>query len=447
MGRIPERHFHQGVRVGVLPQGAARVPVRDFLSMSVITPPRAEIGVPHRPLRRGADNALVGGVCGGLAIRLGVSERAVRVVTCVVALLWGVGLVAYFALWLTVARAGEDRSIAARLLGGRNRLARVAVAVAVGVLVLLVLHPFSQALLGPLSWAFLLSVLGLIVVWRGATSEERQRLEEIGRNTPLLRTRAEWTRTSAFVRVLVGVVLVLLGVRLVVLVSRPFDRGAPAAIFGAAFVVAGAVVLLAPWWLSLVHDLTDERRSRVRVEERAKLAAHLHDSVLQTLTLIERSADDPSQVTRLARTQERELRQWLFGPATTSPVATLAGALDALVGEIEGDYGVRVELVVVGEATLTEALADFVAAGREAAINAARWSGAERVSIYAEVEPTTASLFVRDRGRGFDPAAVPEDRRGLAVSIRERLAARGGTATVRSAPGEGTEVALEVALA
>ncbi len=447
MGRNPETPLHQGVPVGVLPQGTAPAPVRDFCAMSVTTPSHAEVGVPHRPLRRGADNALVGGVCGGLAIRLGVSERSVRVVTCVVALLWGVGLLAYFALWLTVPRAGEDRSIAGRLLGGRNRLLRVAVAVAVGALVLLVLHPFSQALLGPLSWAFLLAVLGLIVVWRGATTEERQRLEELGRNTPFLRTRAEWTRTSAFVRILVGLVLVLLGVRLAALVSRPVDGGAPAAIFGAAFVVAGAVVLLAPWWLSLVHDLSDERRSRVRVEERAKLAAHLHDSVLQTLTLIERSADDPGQVTRLARTQERELRQWLFGPVTTNHVATLAGALDALVGEIEGDYGVRVELVVVGEATLTEALADLVAAGREAAINAARWSGAERVSLYAEVEPDKASLFVRDRGRGFDPAAVPEDRHGLAVSIRERLAARGGTATVRSAPGEGTEVALEVALA
>lgn len=412
--------------------------------MSVTSPPRAEIGIPHRPLRRGVDNALVAGVCGGIAIRLGVSERAVRVVTCVVTLFWGVGLLAYFALWLTVPRAGEDRSIAARLLGGRNRLLRVAVALAVGVIVLLVLHPFSQALLGPLSWAFLVAVLGLVVVWRGATAEERQRLEEIGRNTPLLRSREGWTKTSAFVRTLVGLVLVLLGVRLFAMVSRPVDGGAPAAIFGAAVVVAGVVIVLAPWWLTLVRDLSDERRSRVRVEERAKLAAHLHDSVLQTLTLIERSADDPTQVTRLARTQERELRQWLFGPETPSAVATLASALDAVVAEIEGDYGIRLELVVVGDAPMDEPLADLVAAGREAAINAARWSGADRVALYAEVEGDKVSLFVRDRGRGFDPEAVPADRHGLAVSIRERIAARSGAATVRSTPGEGTEVALEV---
>lgn len=412
--------------------------------MSVTSPPRAEIGVPHRPLRRGVDNALVAGVCGGIAIRLGVSERAVRVVTCVVTLFWGVGLLAYFALWLTVPRAGEDRSIAARLLGGRNRLLRVAVAIAVGVVVLLVLHPFSQALLGPLSWAFLVAVLGLVVVWRGATPEERQRLEDIGRNTPLLRSREGWTKTSAFVRTLVGLVLVLLGVRLFAMVSRPVDGGAPAAIFGAAVVVAGVVIVLAPWWLSLVRDLSDERRSRVRVEERAKLAAHLHDSVLQTLTLIERSADDPAQVTRLARTQERELRQWLFGPETPSAVATLASALDAVVAEIEGDYGIRLELVVVGDAPMDEALTDLVAAGREAAINAARWSGADRVALYAEVEGDRVSLFVRDRGRGFDPEAVPADRHGLAVSVRERVAARAGAATVRSTPGEGTEVALEV---
>jgi signal transduction histidine kinase len=412
--------------------------------MTVTTPPRAQIGVPHRPLRRGVDNALVGGVCGGVAIRLGVRERTVRVLACLATLVWGVGLLVYLALWLTVPRAGEERSIASRLLGGRNRLLRVAVAVAVVVVVLLVLHPFSQLLLGPLSWAFLVSVLGLIVVWRGATSDERQHLEDLGRNVPLVRAHDGWGKTSALVRTILGLVLVFLGVRLLAVVGRRVDGGAPAAIFGAAIVVAGVVVVFAPWWLSLAHDLSTERRSRVRVEERAKLATHLHDSVLQTLTLIERSAGDRAQVTRLARNQERELRQWLFGPETSNHGSTLSGALNDVVAEIENDYGVRVELVVVGDAPLDPALADLVAAGREGAINAARWSGVDRVSIYAEVESDKVTLFVRDLGHGFDPDAVPDDRHGLAVSIRQRLAARAGSATVRSTIGEGTEVALEV---
>lgn len=412
--------------------------------MTVTTPPRAQIGVPHRPLRRGVDNALVGGVCGGVAIRLGVSERMVRVLACIAALVWGLGLLFYLALWLTVPRAGEERSIASRLLGGRNRLLRVAVAVAVVVVVLLVLHPFSQLLLGPLSWAFLFAVLGLLVVWRGATSDERQHLEDLGRNVPLVRAHDGWGKTSALLRTIVGLVLMFLGVRLLTIVGHRVDGGAPAAIFGAAIVVAGVIVVFAPWWLSLVHDLSTERRSRVRIEERAKLATHLHDSVLQTLTLIERSAGDKGQVTRLARNQERELRQWLFGPETSNQTSTLSGALNDVVTEIENDYGVRVELVVVGESALDAALTDLVGAGREAAINAARWSGVDRVSIYAEVEGDKVTLFVRDLGSGFDPESVPADRHGLAVSIRQRIAARAGSATVRSTIGEGTEVALEV---
>jgi signal transduction histidine kinase len=66
------------------------------------------------------------------------------------------------------------------------------------------------------------------------------------------------------------------------------------------------------------------------------------------------------------------------------------------------------------------------------------------VAVFAEVEPGEVSLFVRDRGCGFDPETVPDDRKGLAESVHARMARRGGSATVRSAPGQGTEVSLRM---
>jgi signal transduction histidine kinase len=163
---------------------------------------------------------------------------------------------------------------------------------------------------------------------------------------------------------------------------------------------------------------------------------------LQTLTLIERAAGDEAAVTRLARNQERELRQWLFSPEGAPDASSFVGDLRTLEDEIENDYGVRVELVVVGDCVSDERVTALVAAGREAAINAARWSGAELVSIFAEVEESTISLFVRDQGSGFDPATVPSDRQGIALSIRQRMTQRGGNVTLKSTLGAGTEVQL-----
>jgi signal transduction histidine kinase len=213
-------------------------------------------------------------------------------------------------------------------------------------------------------------------------------------------------------------------------------------------VVAGFALVLAPWWLRLGRDLASERRQRARAEERAEMAAHLHDSVLQTLALIQRSAADPQQVQRLARAQERQLRSWLFdatpGQRDGLGPASISGALLALQQEVEADHGVRVELVTVGDAPLDDASRALLAAAREAAVNAAKWSGADVVSIYAEVEPSALSVFVRDRGRGFDPAAVASDRKGIAESIHGRVRRCGGTSSVRSSPGQGTEVALKM---
>jgi signal transduction histidine kinase len=184
----------------------------------------------------------------------------------------------------------------------------------------------------------------------------------------------------------------------------------------------------------------------MRVEERANVAAHLHDSVLQTLTLIERSAGDEAAVVRLARNQERELRAWLFDPESTEADAptTYGSLLRALQGEIENDYGVTIELVTVGDIEADDNVVALVSAAREAAINAAQWSNAPTVSIYGEVDGTTLTLFVRDLGRGFDVETIPADRHGIALSIRQRMQHHGGSATIKSILGAGTEVQLSL---
>jgi signal transduction histidine kinase len=191
-----------------------------------------------------------------------------------------------------------------------------------------------------------------------------------------------------------------------------------------------------------------ERQARALAEERAQMAAHVHDSVLQTLALIQRSADDPQNVLRLARAQERELRAWLFegrAPGTVSEDATmLAEGVGLLQRHVEADHGITVQVVMVGDCALTDGLRALLDAAREATVNAAKWSGAPQVSLYAEVEPAAVMLFVRDRGRGFDPDTVPGDRQGIAQSIRARMARFGGKVAIRSAPGEGTEVELSL---
>jgi len=190
--------------------------------------------------------------------------------------------------------------------------------------------------------------------------------------------------------------------------------------------------------------LVDERRRRIRADERAVISSHLHDSVLQTLALIQKRSDDPASVAALARRQERELRQWLYGRPPEQG-GTLRLALEEAAAEVEDQYGVAVENVVVGDEPLDEGLAAVVAATREAMVNAAKFSGDSLVAVFAEVSPDSIEVFVRDRGVGFDLEAVPDDRRGLADSIIGRIQRLGGTAEVRTAPGEGTEVRLQLA--
>jgi signal transduction histidine kinase len=406
-------------------------------------PPRSIIGTPIRPYRRGVENAILGGVCGGLAIRLGVKERTVRVVFALLTLLSGAGLLLYMLIWLMLPRAGEDASIATRLVGRPRKLRHLLLSLLVIVGLAWLLGVLGVENLGIFTWPLWLSLVVFLGVWKGASPAERHHLDDLVKAAPLIGRAASRDRRTLWLRVVLGAVLIFVGLRILHHFGGAWGFAAPA-LFGALVLLLGVMILFAPWWLTTLSDLTGERRARMRVEERANVAAHLHDSVLQTLTLIERSAGDEAAVRRLARTQERELRAWLFdaeAPRESVP-ATYASLLRELQGEIENDYGVTVELVTVGDGDADERVVALVAAAREAAINAARWSSAPTVSIYGEVEAQTITLFVRDLGRGFDVEAIPSDRHGIALSIRDRMERHGGTSSIKSIVGAGTEVQL-----
>jgi signal transduction histidine kinase len=218
------------------------------------------------------------------------------------------------------------------------------------------------------------------------------------------------------------------------------------AVLAGAAVVAGTAGVAGPWLIRMANDLAGERRERIRTQERAEIAARVHDSVLHTLALIQRNIDDPREVARLARAQERDLRSWLYRPGTPAPTDRLGAAIEQAAAEVEDSYGVSVDVVVVGDAVLDEALHGLVQAAREAMVNAAKSSGTQAMSVYVEVEGDVVSAFVRDRGRGFDLDAVDHDRYGIRQSIVGRMQRHGGSAQIRTAPGEGTEVALSMPL-
>jgi signal transduction histidine kinase len=410
----------------------------------------------HRVLRH-RRGAVVAGVSGGIAEHLGVPVLRVRVVLTVLCALGGAGVLAYGGLWAFCALepAGTERQV-----DDRDRLRGYGL-VALGLALALVLSAVGEQVsgwvLGPLG----IALVGAAVVWREADGDgEGARAGRRGR------PRIVSGRGGVF-RAVLGVVLVAGGIVVFLLgsVGGAVGSGALGAVqFGllaATATLVGVVVLTIPWWMRLARELTAERRERIRSEERAEIAAHLHDSVLQTLALIQRhteSGDEESaavrEVRRLARRQERELREWLYGererPAGPQDAVEapehrcFAAALRAAAGEVEDAFAVTVAPVLVGDAAHDPRTAALVAAAREAMVNAAKHAGVEEISVYAEVEdaPGTVAVFVRDRGRGFDPETVPDDRHGLADSIRARVERQGGTVRVRTTPGEGTEVAL-----
>ncbi len=369
----------------------------------------------------------------------------VRVVFVLLALSGGLGIAAYVVAWLFIPLEGDDATIAARAASDRRGLTVAVAAVPLLVILVLVSSALGASWVNSFFWSLVISAAGLLLIWRNATPPEQVLLHQaVAPLTSKLETSGTPHRHLRF-RLLLGLALLTGGfVMLVVHDTRRVVSLRP--LGGLLLVIAAIVVFFGPWWLRLARDLVSERQARARAEERADLATRVHDSVLQTLALIQRHADKPQQVVQLARAQERELRAWLFDGEVPGSGAredkTFAAALKRIQNEVESAHGVEVDTVLVGDCPLDDRLRGLLAAGKEATVNAAKWSGTQLVSVYAEVEEESVSLFVRDRGRGFVEAEVPADRKGLAESVRGRIARLGGTAIVRSRAGEGTEVEL-----
>ncbi|MFH9351628.1 PspC domain-containing protein [Kitasatospora sp. NPDC017646] len=328
---------------------------------------------------------------------------------------------------------GTGKSATRAGQGGLGQLAAL-VMVVIGLIALLNVLGWQTA--KPYTWPLLAIGVGVALVWRQADDSRWQRWFGIEEGEK---------RRGAYTRVGAGVLLAVAGT-IALLAMQGSGSTLGSVVQASLAVLAGVLVLLGPYGLRLWQDLGAERTARIRAQERAEIAAHIHDSVLHTLTLIQRRAEDPKEVLRLARSQERELRLWLYRPEAAAEAApdTMAETLRAAVAEVEDRHGVPVELVIVGDCPMDEKVAAQMQAAREATVNAAKYGGGGPVQVYAEVEGRTVSVFVRDHGPGFDPDTVPEDRMGVRESIIGRMKRHGGTARVRPAAGGGTEVELEM---
>jgi phage shock protein PspC (stress-responsive transcriptional regulator)/signal transduction histidine kinase len=416
------------------------------------SPPRQPpiAGLPHGLVRR-SDERIVAGVCAGVARWLGVDPIVVRLAACILALANGAGLLLYVVAWVVLPEESAAEQPAPTGAGpGTKRSSELALAVGCITLgALLLVRWVTPFFPDHIVWPAAVAATGIGLVLARAGDSDRARWREAATRLPGNPVEAFRGGWMVWVRVLVGAGLLIAGIGFFLASNDALAAVGNIGIAVLATILGGAL-LFSPWVARLVRQLGEERRERIRNEERADMAAHLHDSVLQTLALIQRHADAPQQARTLARRQERELRAWLYDGRRSSAEdapGTLAMALDGVADEVEADHGVAVDVVVVGDCTLDGHVEALVAAVREAVLNAARHSGADEVSVYAEVlADSRIEAFVRDRGRGFDPAAVNGDRRGITHSIVRRMARHGGRAHVNSAPGEGTEVTFELAL-
>jgi signal transduction histidine kinase/phage shock protein PspC (stress-responsive transcriptional regulator) len=376
-------------------------------------------------------------VAGGIADHLGVEVFWVRALFAALTALNGVGIVAYGLLWIFVPQRGAAEPVTEPKPKERQQaIGLLALGLGAAVLVTLMTGAISGWIVGPLA----VTLVGAAVVWREADEAQRRRWRD-GARSGVLGSNGR----STLIRIASGVALVALGIGVLLFSTYKLDQ-IQFALVAILATLAGVALLTVPLWIKLVNDLSEERRARIRTEERAEIAAHLHDSVLQTLALIQKQAEAPREVRRLARGQERQLRDWLYGRdvSENGQPTTVSAAIALASGEVEDTFAISVQQVVVGDCLLDHNLLAMVQAAREAMVNAAKHAGVAEISVYGEVEPERVNVFVRDRGKGFDPESVPEDRHGLADSIRGRMVRHGGEAKLRTGPGEGTEVHLEM---
>ncbi|RVU17874.1 ATP-binding protein [Streptomyces antnestii] len=414
----------------------------------------APIDEPRAPrkLYRSSDGRMLGGVARGLAGHLGLPVIWVRLVFVGLFMADGLGALLYAAFWffvpLGVGGVGGERASAfttETAPDGRRRL--VARKPDKGQIVaLLLMVVVSMVFVGNVNlagnakaylWPALLVGAGVALVWRQADNARRARWMEVGRRK----------RTLNLARAAAGVVLVGAGVT-GIFVLQGSAQHLGSVLQAALAVIVGIALLAGPYLVRMTQDLSEERLMRIRAQERAEVAAHVHDSVLHTLTLIQRSAESASEVRRLARAQERDLRAWLYRPEgngkdEADEPTTVAEAVKRNAAEVEDKHGVPLEVVVVGDCPLDDGLSAQMQAAREAMVNAAKYGGeGGAVQVYAEVEEEKVFVSVRDRGPGFDLDSIPGDRMGVRESIIGRMERNGGTARLRAVPDGGTEVEL-----
>lgn len=400
---------------------------------------------------RDPEAGYLGGVAAGVAAHLGRPVLWVRIGFVLLAASGGAGVLAYAALWLLMpVRPPEELApgLAAATRDGRRSvrrsLADVGPAVALAAVAIGLLFT-AQLVLGTglVVWILVLGLAGVALIWRQADESSRALWRDASGRVDPVRALVGDGGWAAWARLGFGIVLLATALLLFALrsgtLSVAFD-----VLIATGLGLVGILLVLGPWLVRLLSDLGEERAQRVRSQERADVAAHLHDSVLQTLALIQKNAADPAQVARLARAQERDLRSWLFEDA--GPSGSLSAALLALAAEVEADHNVTVEVVTVGDLQLDDHTQPLLLATREAVVNAAKHADAPRVDVYAEASAVQLEVFVKDRGRGFIPDAVATDRHGVRGSIIDRMERHGGSARVTSAPGEGTEVVLRMPL-
>jgi signal transduction histidine kinase/phage shock protein PspC (stress-responsive transcriptional regulator) len=389
------------------------------------------VGASDPVITRSSSDRVLTGVAGGLGERLGIDPVVVRLAFVVLAFAGGIGLLAYVALALVSKTPSlDDVPVEPPRTSPRQFLAVVLVVAGILLLCREAGLWFGDGVVVPAS----LAVIGSALIWsRGGGAHRARWLSRLPR-ADLLEGR------GARVRAVLGTVVIGLGVWAFLSSNLDLFGNAPLAV---AAVLIGLGVVAGPWVWRLVLQVADERRERIRSEERAEMAAHLHDSVLQTLALIQRT-DDADEMASLARVQERELRTWLYGKTPVGGADSLSAALDHVASEIERTHRRRVEVVMVGDCRLDDGVRALVHACREAMVNGARHSGARGVSVYVEVEDDAVNAFIRDQGVGFTRAGVPADRHGIAESIEGRMERNGGLALIESEPGRGTEVRLRI---
>ena len=395
------------------------------MSSPVGTPPVAAPAVGARRLYRATEGQVLGGVARGLADHLGLEVLVVRLIFVVLAAFGGAGVLMYALFWVFAPQDPRGAQAPA------DRQSLVTTLLALGSLAvggLLLLHVVGLGVNLRLTLPLLAVLAGAVILWRQADDDARERW----------RAATGTARGTGALRAAGGIALVVLGAGAMLYGPADLD-GSGGGLVAALVVASGLALVSSPWWIRMARDLAAERNARIREQERAEVAAHVHDSVLHTLTLIQRHVEDPREVVRLARAQERELRGWLYRPRSD---ASVAAALERVAADVEDAHGVAIEVVVVGDCALDDRLAALRDAAREALVNAAKYAAASPITVYGEVEPATVTVFVRDRGPGFDPASVPADRLGLRQSVAGRMERHGGTSVVRSVIGEGTEVEL-----